>query len=142
MSQLRIIGLSGTTRRPSRTTTLIQSVAREVGQRREIGFRSYDLAEFGPGLGAFMRAELPDAAQEALTEIEQADALIVGTPIYEGSYAGLLKHLIDFLDPLALPTLGLVLHRSDKDIGPTGEHLASIMRQVLRETLPKECLSA
>lgn len=102
MSQVRIVGLSGATRRPSRTTALIQSVAREVGRRREVGFRSYDLAEFGPGLGAFTRAELPDAAQEALTEIERADALIIGTPIYKGSYAGLLKHLIDFLDPLAL----------------------------------------
>lgn len=102
MSQLRIVGLSGSTRRPSRTTALVQSVAREVGRRREIGFTLFDLAGFGSGLGATTRAELPQDVREALVAIEQADALIVGTPIYKGSYTGLFKHLIDFVDPLAL----------------------------------------
>jgi DNA-binding transcriptional LysR family regulator len=41
-----------------------------------------------------------------------------------------------------LPSLGLVLHRADKDTGPTGEHLAGIIRQALRETLPGEWLSS
>ncbi|WP_429809823.1 LysR substrate-binding domain-containing protein [Ensifer sp. B1-9] len=40
-----------------------------------------------------------------------------------------------------LPSLGLVLHRADKDIGPTGAHLAGIIMQALRETLPSEWLS-
>ena len=39
-----------------------------------------------------------------------------------------------------LPSLGLVLDRADKAIGPTGEHLAAIIRQALRETLPGEWL--
>ena len=34
--------------------------------------------------------------------IESADALIVGSPVYKGSYAGLFKHLIDFVAPEAL----------------------------------------
>lgn len=102
MSILRIVGLSGSTRRPSRTTALVQALAREVGRRREIGFTLFELADLGPGLDAFTRAELPAPAQEALDAIEGADALIVGTPIYKGSYAGLLKHLVDFIDPQAL----------------------------------------
>lgn len=39
-----------------------------------------------------------------------------------------------------MPSLGLVLHRARQDIGPTGEHLAAIIAQSLRETLPAEWL--
>jgi FMN reductase len=56
----------------------------------------------GSGLASTVRAELPDQAQAALAAIEEADALIVGAPIYKGSYSGLFKHLVDFIDPLAL----------------------------------------
>lgn len=53
---------------------------------------------------------------------------------------------IRILDPAShglpnLPTLGLMLHRADKDIGPTGEHLASIISQALGETLSRDWLS-
>lgn len=41
----------------------------------------------------------------------------------------------------ALPTLGLVLHRAERDGGPTSDHLAAIIGQALRETLPREWLS-
>lgn len=39
-----------------------------------------------------------------------------------------------------MPSLGLLLHRARQDIGPTGEHLAAIIAQSLRETLPAEWL--
>jgi DNA-binding transcriptional LysR family regulator len=53
---------------------------------------------------------------------------------------------VRLLDPRShglpeLPSLGLVLDRADKGTGPTGEHLASIIRQALRETLPAEWLA-
>ena len=67
------------------------------------------LAEIGPGLGAFSREALPLAGQAALAAIEGADALIVGTPIYKGSYSGLFKHLFDFVAPEALLGTPVVL---------------------------------
>lgn len=50
------------------------------------------------------------------------------------------------LDPSAhglpdLPSLGLVLHRSDRSGNPVSDHLAAILRQALRETLPGEWLT-
>jgi hypothetical protein len=53
---------------------------------------------------------------------------------------------IRILDPVShglpeLPKLGLVLHKADKGIGPTGEHLASIIGQALGETLSRDWLS-
>ncbi len=106
---LRVVGLSGSTRRPSRTTALVEAVARELGGADEVAFDLYDLAGIGPGLGAFARDDLPAAGRAALRAIEEADALIVGSPIYKGSYAGLFKHLIDFLDPAALAGKPVVL---------------------------------
>jgi FMN reductase len=62
----------------------------------------FDLVDAGPGVGAFTRDELPKSALDILGAIEAADALIVGSPVYKGSYAGLLKHLFDFVDPLCI----------------------------------------
>jgi len=51
------------------------------------------------------------------------------------------------LDPAStglpeLPALKLALLRARKDIGPTGEHLAAIMTEALREALPAKWLTA
>lgn len=102
MSALRLVGVSGSARRPSRTSALVEALGREMSRRRETEFTLVDVAGIGPGLGAFSRSELPQEGEAALRAIEAADALIVGSPIYKGSYTGLFKHLFDFVDPLAL----------------------------------------
>jgi FMN reductase len=102
MSALRLVALSGNTRRPSKTRELAAAAARAVARRRSVQLELYDLVDIGPGLGAFSRDRLPPAGAAILSAIENADALIVTTPVYKGSYAGLLKHLIDFVDPPAL----------------------------------------
>jgi DNA-binding transcriptional LysR family regulator len=61
------------------------------------------------------------------------------TPIGRPQSVRLIEPEIDGLPDL--PSLGLVLHRANKDIGPAGEHLATIIKQALRESLPAECLS-
>jgi len=45
---------------------------------------------------------LPDAVEQQLAAVEQADILIVSTPVYRGSYTGLFKHFFDFVDQNAL----------------------------------------
>lgn len=102
MSALRLVALSGNTHRPSRTRTLVEAAVSAVARRHPVAPEIYDLVDIGPGIGAFSRSKLPAAGQEALDAIENADALIVASPVYKGSYVGLLKHLIDFVDPLAL----------------------------------------
>ncbi|MFG1357501.1 FMN reductase [Xanthobacter pseudotagetidis] len=98
----RIVGFSGSTRRPSRTRTLIETVGTEISARRPVSLEIYDLVDAGPGIGTASREALPRAAHAIISAIEEADALIVGSPVYKGSYAGLFKHLIDFVDPTAL----------------------------------------
>ena len=99
----RIVAFSGSTRRPSKSRALALAIAAGVDQRLGARIEAYDIVDAGPGLGAaFTRKELSADAQRVLEAVEQADALIAVTPVYKGSYTGLFKHLIDFIEPSAL----------------------------------------
>ena len=77
--------------------------------RRPIDLKVYDLAEVGTGLGATTRQGLPLPIAHMIEAIEGADGLIVGSPVHNGSYSGLFKHVIDFLEPAALAGKPVVL---------------------------------
>jgi FMN reductase len=110
MTLPRIVGISGNLRRPSRTRTLVEAVATKVARIQQISFSIYDVVDAGSGLGtALQRNELTAEAEYLVRAIERADALIVGTPVYKGSYTGLFKHLFDFVDPKALENTPVVL---------------------------------
>lgn len=102
MRPARIVAFSGNVRRPSRTRVLVEAVATELTRRRLIDLKVYDLAEVGTGLGATTRQALPLPIGHMIETMEGADGLIVGSPVHNGSYSGLFKHVIDFLDPAAL----------------------------------------
>lgn len=102
MRPARIVAFSGNVRRPSRTRVLVEAVATELTRRRLIDLKVYDLAEVGTGLGATTRQALPLPIGHMIEAMEGADGLIVGSPVHNGSYSGLFKHVIDFLDPAAL----------------------------------------
>jgi FMN reductase len=103
MNLPRIVGFSGSPRRPSKTRSLIEAVAAEVASHRQVRLDIFDLSDAGPGLGAARhRQDLTLPAARIIDAIEQADALIVGTPVYKGAYTGLFKHAFDLVDPRAL----------------------------------------
>src|SRR4051812_5044792 len=110
MSFPRVVGIAGNLKRPSRTRALVEAVGTALAHRREVDFAIYDLLDAGPGLGAaYARSELTPEAARVVEAIETADALIVGTPVYKGSYTGLFKHLFDLVDPRALADKPVVL---------------------------------
>lgn len=98
-----IIGLSGNLDRPSKTRALVQTAVALAASRFEAVGAVFDLADFGPSLGTARKAaDLSPPARSALEVILSADALVVASPVYKGSYTGLFKHLIDLIDPQAL----------------------------------------
>ncbi|MBD8907343.1 FMN reductase [Methylorubrum zatmanii] len=105
----RIVAFSGNTHRPSRTRTLVEAVAAELSRLRPIDLKVYDLVDAGTAIAVAGRSALPLPAARIVEGIESADALIVGSPVYKGSYAGLFKHLIDFVAPEALVGKPVVL---------------------------------
>lgn len=100
---LRVVGVSGSLHEPSKTTALIAEILRRVGAHLDVESSLIEVASIGPAFaGALTRDALPPEARDALQQIETADLLVVGTPVYRASYTGLFKHLFDFVEQYAL----------------------------------------
>ena len=97
-----IVGLAGSPSVSSRTRLIVQAAIDRVGAAAGAQSKLVDLGGLVPDLGIRSRAEASPRVEEALRLIESADLLIVGSPVYKGSYAGLLKHLIDLINYPAL----------------------------------------
>lgn len=110
---LRIVGFSGNVGRPSRTRTLVETVIARIAARHpatEIQSEVFDVIDIMPDLGqALGGGPLPAKIEALIERIASADALVVGTPVYKGSYTGLFKHLFDLVEPPRLAGLPVVL---------------------------------
>ena len=103
MSKLTFVGLSGNITSPSKTRGLTQRALDLAHETLDIESEVFEIADFGDELGTARRlSDLSPVAQEKVARLLAADALVVATPIYKGSYPGLFKHLIDLIDPAAL----------------------------------------
>ena len=94
-----VTALSGSLHSPSKTRALLDAIlaALQPDEATVIEVTQLD------GLGtAFGRGPLPDAVAAAVEAIASADLVVVATPVYRGSYTGLLKHLIDLVPQDAL----------------------------------------
>lgn len=100
MTGPKVIGFCGNTQRPSKTRALVEAVAGHLADRHDIDTEIFDLA--GIELDALQYGRLSSQAAAMIAAIETADALIVGTPVYKGSYSGLFKHVFDLVQPSAL----------------------------------------
>ncbi len=95
---MRIVGLAGSPSALSRTRPVVEAVIDLIAAQTGGQSRLVDLALLVPDLGISSRADASPRVQDALRLIETADFLLAGSPVYKGSYPGLLKHLIDLLD--------------------------------------------
>lgn len=94
-----IVGLSGNTQRPSKTRALVRTVLERIEARYGTASEAYDLTDM-PELGQTIDPQkIYGKLAEVIGRIESADVLVVGTPVYKGSYAGLFKHLFDLVGP-------------------------------------------
>ena len=111
MTGLKIVGFAGSSSRPSRTRNLVEAIANVTADR--VGadeVRLYDLNEIHPSLGSTLDPrDAPPDLIELIEAIADADALVVGSPVYKGTYTGLFKHLFDLIEPKALKDKPVVL---------------------------------
>lgn len=110
MTRARLVGFAGSTSRPSRTRSLVEAIAGAANARHPTETIIYDLGDILPDLA---QTTDPRRARgvvaQVLGAIANADALIVGSPVYKGTYAGLFKHLFDLVEPKALMGKPIVL---------------------------------
>ncbi|GAA1686679.1 FMN reductase [Microcella alkalica] len=100
---LSVVGVSGSTHSPSRTTALVDEILAVVARNRDVETHLVEVDRIGPGLaGTVRRSELAPSVEAELSRIETADLLVVASPVYRASYTGLFKHLFDFVEQYAL----------------------------------------
>ncbi len=107
---LRIVAVSGGLQRPSRAAALAEHLLDLIGEGVPCDQYLIELGELAPQLaGALWRSQLPETVERQLAAVEQADVLVVATPVYRGSYTGLFKHFFDFIDQDALVDTPILL---------------------------------
>jgi len=138
MTDVHVIGISGSLRDGSYTRLGIEraltSAANSGASTTLVDLRAYDLPVFD--------ADHRDAgdAEMLRDQLQQADTVLLGTPMYHGSYSGVLKNAIDYcgFDEFAETTVGLLAVAGGSF--PTGalSHLRLVCRAVNAWVLPHQ----
>ncbi|MGB3339774.1 MAG: NAD(P)H-dependent oxidoreductase [Devosia sp.] len=137
----RIVGFSGSLGVPSKTRALVDLALTKASGRYGILAESYDLTELVPSLMAQAGegGPLDPVGRAIIDNILSADALVVGSPVYKGSYSGLFKHVFDLIDPVALagkPILLTATGGGDKHALVIEHHLRPLFGFFEAATLP------
>lgn len=107
---IRIVGLSGNVKAPSRTAALTSALLKEASRGLAAETRHISLVDAAPILFRALRVDqLDEQGLEIIEAIESADALIVATPVYRASYSGALKHLFDLVDYRSLTGVPVIV---------------------------------
>lgn len=100
---IRLVAVSGGLQRPSKSAALTEHLMDLIAEEIPCEQRLVELGQLAPQLaGAAWRSQLSDTVERELAAVEQADVLVVATPVFRGSYTGLFKHFFDFIDQDAL----------------------------------------
>jgi len=77
---------------------LVASILHAIDKRIDVSMRHIDLVEAAPVIFRPLRADRLDAdGRDIIRAVEEADILVVGSPVYRASYTGALKHLFDLV---------------------------------------------
>lgn len=100
---LSLVAVSGGLQRPSKSAALAEHLLDLISSEIPCQQRLIEMGQVAPEIaGAVWRSQLPEAVVQQLAAVEQADVLVVATPVFRGSYTGLFKHFFDFIDQDAL----------------------------------------
>lgn len=100
---LQVVALCGGLQRPSKSAALATHLLELISDRVPCHQQLIEMGAIAPQLaGSVWRSQLPDAVEQQLAAVEQADVLVVSSPVFRGSYPGLFKHFFDLIDQDAL----------------------------------------
>lgn len=133
-----VVAVCGSLRDSSRTRIALESVleaVREAGGRTELlDLRDYELPPLKSADGPVSDAE------RLCDRIDAADAVVLGTPNYHGSYSGVLKNALDYCgrEEFGDTTVGLLEVAGGEFPGTALVHLRTVSRTLDAWTLPTE----
>lgn len=124
---MKIVGLSGSHSRPSKSHVVLKLVATRAAERIGGTARCFDMIDAGPELGrTFSWASARSEHEEMWQAVLDCDLLVVGGPVYKGSYTGLFKHFFDLFDRDSLAGKMVLLSA----LGASQQHALMIEHQL------------
>ncbi len=100
---LRVVAVSGGMQQTSKSTVLAAHLLKLLIEKLRCEAHLTIVGQLVPQLaGTTFRSQLPSAVEQELAAVENADILIVATPVFRGSYTGMFKHFFDLIDQDAL----------------------------------------
>ena len=133
-----VVAICGSLRDESYTrlalTHALDAAAAAGAETELVDLRHWDLPLFHPAHRD--RGDAPKLKQA----VADADAILIGTPVYHGMISSAFKNAFDYLgkDEFAGTTVGLLATAGGGSYGPTLEHLRTGIRTVHGWTLPHE----
>lgn len=110
VQKLKVVAVSGGLQRPSRTLALVQAIVGSLAEVVPLDVHRVELGEIAADVGATLdRRNAPAHVEAHLHAIEGADALVVASPVFRASCAGLFKHLFDLVHQDALVDVPVLL---------------------------------
>jgi FMN reductase len=96
---LKVVTINGSPQEKSKTGVLLSHISKSINRRIEAQITDINLSDpQRPITSYLMRNHIPQDLEQTLQEIESANLMVIGTPVYRGSYSGILKHLFDLVD--------------------------------------------
>ena len=138
MSETHVVALSGSLREESytrlATARALQGVEAAGGRGELLDLREYDLPPFNADNDG------PGDSQRLVDRVGASDAIILASPMYHGSYSGVLKNALDYcgFDEFEGKTVGLLAVSGGSFPITTLEHLRSVCRALDSWVLPHQ----
>ncbi|GAB3025676.1 NADPH-dependent FMN reductase [Natronobiforma cellulositropha] len=137
---LRVVAISGSLRDGSYTTLALERALEEA----ERGGAETDLIDLGdlelPAYDPDVERSAAGDADELVERVLAADAILLGSPMYHGSFSSPLKTAIDYcgFDEFEGKTVGLLAVAGGSFPVTTLEHLRSVCRSLNAWVIPHQ----
>ena len=139
MDEVRVVAMVGSLREDSYTRLACEDVLTAAASYDRVETECIDLRRFD--LPVF-DADERDAgdAEELRRRVQAADSVVLGTPVYHGSYSSALKNALDYcgFDEFENTTVGLVCVAGGSFPTTTLDHLRSVARAVNAWVVPHQ----
>jgi azobenzene reductase len=140
MSAPKIVAVVGSLRDESHTRTALkyalEAAARAGAETELLDLRQYDLPVFDPDVDD---AEQGDA-ERLVERVRRADGVILGSPVYHGSYSGAIRNFHDYcsFDEYEDTVVGLLATAGGGSFASTLDHLRITVRGVHGRVIPHQ----
>ena len=144
MADVHVVAVCGSLREASTTRTALERVL-EAAERGGATTELLDLREFElPVFDADRDREDAGDADELAARLREAESIVLGSPIYHGSYSSPLKTALDYcgFDEFRDTTVGLLAVSGGAFPVTALEHLRSVCRALNAWVIPHEAAVA